>query len=93
MNKSRVATLEEKIHKKNIKHREVKVVHMDNGVYATRDGRPLTKDGDGSFLFENGTIHYDANEPNPYNEIGLITKDFISVKQKNTEDETDGTQN
>ncbi len=93
MNKSRVTTLEEKIHKKNRKHREIKVVIKNNGVYTTRDGVLLIKDKDGSFLFEDGTVHYDSNEPNPYNEIGLITREYVSVKQENAEEETDGKQN
>jgi hypothetical protein len=90
MNKSRINNLEKKMIEGTRKHREVKVVQKDNGLYTTRDGSPLTKDKDGSLLFEDGTIHYDANEPNPYNEIGLITREFISVKQEATKDETDG---
>ena len=93
MNKSRVDTLEEKIHKKNRKSVVMKVVNKNNGVYTTRDGVLLIKDKDGNFLFEDGTVHYNANEPNPYNEVSLIIREYVSVSQKNTEDETDGTQN
>ena len=90
MNKSRITNLEKKMTEGTRKHREVKRVYEDNGVYTTKNGRSLTKDADGSFLFEDGTIHYDVNEPNPYNEIGLITINFISVKEEDTKDEVDG---
>ncbi|WP_309499697.1 hypothetical protein [Sulfurovum sp.] len=83
MNKVRIVNLEKKLNTTTRKHREIKLVNEDTkGVYTTRDGRPLTKNNDGSFLFEDGTVHYDANEPNPYNEFGLILRTLVSGKRQ-----------
>lgn len=79
MKKARIANLEKKMNKNTRRqHREIKIVHeCTRGVYTTIDGRSLTRNEDGSFLFEDGAVHYNANEPNPYNEIDLILRRFI----------------
>ncbi len=85
MKKVRIMNLEKKMNKNTRRqHRKIEIVHeQTRGGYTTSDGRSLTKHEDGSFFFEDGTVHYNANKPNPYNEISLILRRFVSPNNEN----------